>query len=89
MNASGALNIDLVSGGFPLQEGGGVNPSIQPGWQCELNGYWDDDFKNALDHLSPEAGGIYVRINIFIVLIVFVFTYTFRVLLFNSSIRIV
>ena len=44
----------------PLQEeGGGVNPSIQPGWQYELNGCWDDDFTNALDHLSPEAGGIF------------------------------
>ena len=43
----------------PLQEeGGGVNPSIQPGWQYELNGCWDDDFTNVLDHLSPEAGGI-------------------------------
>ena len=41
------------------EEGGGVNPSIQPGWEYELNGYWDDDFTNALDHLSPEAGGIF------------------------------
>ena len=40
------------------EEGGGVNPSIQPGWEYELNGYWDDDFTNALDHLSAEAGGI-------------------------------
>ena len=27
-------------------------PSIQPGWEYELNGYWDDGFTNALDHLS-------------------------------------
>ena len=40
------------------EEGGGVNPSIQPGWEYELNGHWDDDFTNVLDHLSPEAGGI-------------------------------
>ena len=40
------------------EEGGGVNPSIQPGWEYELNGCWDSDFTNALDHLSPEAGGI-------------------------------
>ncbi len=23
-----------------------------------LNGCWDEDFTKALDHLSPEAGGI-------------------------------
>ena len=41
------------------EEGGGVNPSSKPGWEYELNGYWDDDFTNVLDHLSPEAGGIF------------------------------
>ena len=41
------------------EEGGGVSPSIQPDCKYELNGYWDDDFTNVLDHLSPEADGIY------------------------------
>ena len=49
---------DLGFGARGEEEGGGVNPSIQPGWEYELNGYWDDDFTNVLDHLSPEAGGI-------------------------------
>ena len=48
-----------AEGEQPKQEGGGVNPSIQTGLDYELNGYWDDDFTNALDHLSPEDGGIW------------------------------
>ena len=48
----------VVAGGFPLQVGGGLNPSSKPGWEYELNGCWDEDFTNVLDHLSPEAAGI-------------------------------
>ena len=34
-----------------------VDISVQ--YPDSLNDCWDDDFTNALDHLSPEAGGIY------------------------------
>ena len=55
--APGEIDTSVLEPGE--EEGGGVNPSIQPGREYELNGYWDDDFTNALDQLSPEAGGNY------------------------------
>ena len=34
-------------------------PLLQGSWRrLGLNGCWDEDFTKALDHLSPEAGGI-------------------------------
>ena len=40
------------------RKGGGVNPSSRELEEMGLNGCWDEDFTKALDHLSPEAGGI-------------------------------
>ena len=45
-------------GELPKQVGGGLNPSSKPGCQYELDGCWDGDFTNVLDHLSREAGWI-------------------------------
>ena len=46
-------------GGFPLQERRRGKPLLQGSWRrFGLNWFWDEDFTKALDHLSPEAGGI-------------------------------
>ena len=56
----GAYDTDRPDG-FGARGGGrrrGKTPPSKPCCEYELNGYWDDDFTNVLDHLSPEAGGI-------------------------------